>query len=156
MRFDPASWKSKSFVVYVQVDTGGRIEHMFHYLKATHVAELENQEEEKKYKFLPRDQIFYWRQLDEWSQEAGPVQRGKYVRAFLDSQVARQTPRDGWYVFRCNLSENLRNAKDFYRRDKNGQPRRPLEDLQIKRVRSFDVCADDCRIDDVKLVVRKK
>ena len=156
MRFDPASWDSKSFIVYVQVETDGNIKHMFHYLKPTHVAELENQGEEKKYKWLKRDYIFYWRILDEWQTEEGPIRRGTYVRALLDSQVARQTPAKGWYVFRCNLSQNLRNAKHFYSRDKNGAPRLKLQQLKIKKIKSFDVVAGDCRIDDVKIIVTKK
>ena len=156
MRFDPTSWDSKSFTVYVQVETDGRIKHMFHYLKATHVADLENQEEEKKYKWATRDVIFYWRLLDEWQKEEGPIRRGTYVRALLDSQVARQTPADGWYIFRCNLSENLRNAKHMYSRDKTGAPKRKLQKARIKRIKSFDVSAGDCRIDDVKIIVTKK
>jgi hypothetical protein len=156
MRFDPTSWDSKSFVVYVQVETGGTIKHMFHYLKETHVADLENQGEEKNYKWLKRDQIFYWRILDEWQKEEGPIRRGTYVRAFLDSQVARQSPAKGWYVFRCNLSQNLRDAKNFYSRDKDGAPKRTLQQLRISRIKSFDVCAGDCRLDDVKIIVTKK
>ena len=156
MRFDPASWDSKNFIVYVQVETDGRIKHMFHYLKPTHVAELENQGEEKKYKFLKRDFIFYWRVLDEWEKEEGPVVRGTYVRSFLDSQVAAQSPADGWYVFRGNLTENLHNAKNFYKRDKTGAPEQALGQVKIKKIISFDVCAGDCRIDDIKLIVTKK
>jgi len=156
MRFDPTSWNSKSFTVYVQVDTGGRIEHMFHYLKPTHVTELENQGEEKKYKWLKRDYVFYWRVLDEWQKEEGPVSRGRYVRSFLDSQVAQQSPANGWYVFRCNLSRNLRNAKSFYSRDRNGVPRRKLQQLRIKKINSFDVSAGDCRMDDVKIIATRR
>jgi len=156
MRFDPTSWDSKSFTVYVQVETDGGIKHMFHYLKATHVADLENQEEEKKYKWAKRDVIFYWRLLDEWQTEEGPIRRGTYVRALLDSQLARQTPADGWYVFRCNLSENLRNAKHMYSRDKTGAPKRKLQKARIKKIKSFDVSAGDCRLDDVRIIVTKK
>ena len=156
MRFDPTSWDSKSFIVYVQVETDGGIKHMFHYLKATHVAGLENQEEEKKYKWAPRDVIFYWRLLDAWAAEVGPIRRGTYVRALLDAQVARQTPADGWYEFRCNLSENLRNAKHMYSRDRTGNPKLKLQNARIKKIKSFDVAAGDCRIDDVKIIVMKR
>jgi hypothetical protein len=156
MRFDPSSWNPKRFTVYVQVETDGRIRHMFHYLKTTHVTELENQGEEKKYKWLKRDQVFYWRLLDDWQAEQGPISRGRYVRALLDSQVAAQTPVNGWYTLRCNLSRNLRAARQFYSRDRNGTPRRIHHRNRILRIKSVDVSAGDCRIDDIRLIITKR
>ena len=156
MRFDPMVWNSKSFTVYVQVETDAGIKHMFHYLKATHATELANQGEEKGYKWAKRDVIFYWRLLDKWDKEEGPIRRGTYVRSLLDAKIAKQKPIDGWYTFRCNLSQNLRNAKGMYSRDKTGEPSQRLKKAKIKRIKSFDVAAGDCRVDDVKIIVTKK
>ena len=156
MRFEPMVWNSKSFTVYVQVEADAGVKHMFHYLKATHATELANQGEEKGYKWAKRDVIFYWRQLDAWAKETGPISRGRYVRALLDDQLAKQKPVNGWYQFRCNLSQNLRDAKSMYSIGRDGKPRRKLQNARITKVKSVDVAAGDCRIDDVRIIVRKK
>jgi len=127
------------------------------YTKETHVIDMETQGEEPGYVKnggRNRDVVFYWRLMDEWKKETGPVRRGQYYRCLMDSQMDAQTPVNGWYVFRFNLTEDMKRGKALYSRDRDGQPRIVADTL--KKINSIDVDASDCRIDDIKLIITKK
>ena len=156
MRFDPKSWTSRSFVIILMIE--GNISKKFKfYTKETHVIDMETQGEEPGYVKSgrkKRDVVFYWRQMDEWKKETGPVRRGKYYRCLMDSQMDKQTPVKGWYVFRFNLTEDMKRGKALYSRDREGRPRIVTDTL--KKINRIDVDASDCRIDDIKLIITKK
>ena len=156
MRFDPKSWASRSFVIILMIE--GNISEKFKfYTKETHVIDMETQGEEPGYVRSgrkKRDVVFYWRQMDEWKKETGPVRRGQYYRCLMDSQMDAQTPVNGWYVFRFNLTEDMKRGKALYSRDRDGQPRIVADTL--KKINSIDIDASDCRIDDIKLIITKK
>ncbi|HUW57388.1 MAG TPA: hypothetical protein VMZ92_12195, partial [Planctomycetota bacterium] len=63
-------------------------------------------------------------------------------------------PVNGWYVFRFNLTEDMKRGKALYSRDRDGQPRIVADTL--KKINSIDIDASDCRIDDIKLIITKK
>jgi len=157
MRFDPKSWTSRSFVVILMIKGTRGSKKFKYYMKETHVIDLETQGEEPGYVkagWAKRDQVFYWRLMDEWKKEPGPVKRGRYSRCFLDAQVTKQTPVKGWYVFRCNLTDDIGNSRRPGRLDRNGKVRIVSDTLE--RINSIDIDAADCRMDDIKLIITKK
>lgn len=156
MRFDPKSWTSRSFVVVLMIEAAKGSKKYKYYMKETHVIDMETQSEEPLYVKggrKKRDHVFYWRLMDEWKKEPGPVKRGRYSRCFLDAQVEKQTPVKGWYLFRCNLTEDIKNSKHLYKRGRAGKPRVVSDTLE--KILSIDVDASDCRMDDIKLIIRK-
>jgi len=156
MRFDPKSWRSRSFVLILMIK--GDISKKFKfYTKETHVIDMETQGEEPGYVKSgrkKRDVVFYWRQMDEWKKETGPVRRGQYYRCLMDAQIDGQTPVKGWYVFRFNLTEDMKRGRALYSRDRDGQVRIVADTL--RKINRIDVDAADCRIDDIKLIITKK